>query len=328
MRAARLVQLLLLLQVHRKLTATQLAERLEVSVRTIYRDMEALSAAGVPVFAEPGPGGGCTLVDGYHTRLTGLTPDEAEALALAGLPGAAADLGLGTVLAAAQLKVDAALPPELRRRAVRVRERFHLDAPGWFTREEATPHLATLARAVWEERQVKMAYERADSVVHRTIHPLGLVMKAGKWYLVAGVGPASSPRTYRVSRVRSAELLSGAIDRSDAFELATYWEASAEAFARSMLRHEVVARVRADRIWALRFALEPAAAEAAIASASEPDADGWARVSIPTESYDYAHDDVLRLGPDLEVLDPPALRDRLAATARAMAERYSTTGPS
>jgi predicted DNA-binding transcriptional regulator YafY len=326
-RAARLVQLLLLLQVHRKLTASQLAERLEVSVRTIYRDMEALSGAGVPVFAEPGPGGGCTLVDGYHTRLTGLTPDEAEALALAGLPGAAADLGLGTVLAAAQLKVDAALPPELRRRAVRVRERFHLDAPGWFSRDESTPHLATLAHAVWDERRVQISYARGDGPVERTIDPLGLVLKGGKWYLVAGVG-GDRARTYRVSRVESAQLQAESVRRPEGFDLAAYWAASAEEFAQSMLRHEVIARVRADRLGALRFALEPAAADRAIASAGHPDADGWVKVTVPTESFDYAHDDLLRLGAAVEVLAPPELRDRLAATARAMAERYGAKSPS
>lgn len=323
MRAARLVQLLLLLQVHGRLTAAQLAERLEVSVRTIYRDLEALSGAGVPVFAEPGPGGGCRLVDGYHTRLTGLTADEAEALALVGLPGAAADLGLGTVLAAAQLKVDAALPPELRRRAVRVRERFHLDAPGWFTRDESTPHLAALAHAVWDERRVEISYERSGTTVHRTIDPLGLVLKAGKWYLVAGAGTDRRPRTYRVSRVQASELREDAVQRPEGFDLAAYWSASAEQFARSMLQHEVTARIRGERLGALRYAVDPASAEIAIASAGPPDAEGWVTVVVPTESFDYAHDDLLRFGPDLEVLAPVELRDRLAATARAMAERYA-----
>src|SRR3954471_7810217 len=177
MRASRLVQLLLLLQTNGKMTAARLAAELEVSVRTIYRDVEALSGAGVPIYTEAGPGGGVRLVDGYRTRLTGLTAEEAEALALSGLPGAASELGLGTVLAAAQLKVDAALPPELRSRAVRMRERFHLDAPGWFAREEPVPHLATLSRAVWEEQRVEILYEKRDGETRRALDPLGLVLK-------------------------------------------------------------------------------------------------------------------------------------------------------
>ncbi len=203
MRASRLVQLLLLLQANGRMTAAQLAERLEVSVRTIYRDLDALSSAGVPVYAEPGPGGGCQLVDGYRTRLTGLTADEAQAMALSGLPGAAAELGLGTVLAAAQIKVEAALPPELRGRAVRMRERFHLDAPGWFKRAEEVPHLATLAQGVWEERRIEITYQRWDHErgeqrrTRRVINPLGLVLKAGTWYVVATA--RGEHRTYRVS---------------------------------------------------------------------------------------------------------------------------------
>src|SRR5687768_5770088 len=168
------------------MTAAELAEELEVSVRTIYRDVEALAEAGVPIYAERGPHGGVRLVDGYRTRLTGLTADEAEAVFLSGLPGPAAELGLGTVVAAAKLKVMAALPPELRARAGRVSERFHLDAPGWFQPSEQLPHLEILAGAVWENHQIRLTYARGErgGVVDRIVDPLGLVLKGGVWYLV------------------------------------------------------------------------------------------------------------------------------------------------
>src|SRR5918996_3650655 len=199
MRASRLVSLLLLRQSRGGQTAAELARELEVSERTVHRDVDALSEAGVPIYAERGPHGGVQLVEGYRTRLTGMTADEAEALFLSGLPGPAAELGLGTVVTAARLKVLAALPGELRARASRLVERFLLDAAGWFRGAEPVPFLSTLAEGVWESRRVTIEYERGDQSVGRLLEPLGLVLKAGTWYVVAV--HEGQLRTYRVSRV-------------------------------------------------------------------------------------------------------------------------------
>jgi len=324
MRASRLVQLLLLLQTNGKMTASRLATELEVSVRTIYRDIEALSGAGVPIYAESGPGGGVRLVDGYRTRLTGLTAEEAEALALSGLPGAASELGLGTVLAAAQLKVDAALPPELRSRAVRMRERFHLDAPGWFARQEEVPHLAALSRAVWEEERVEIRYWKWDGEVTRVIDPLGLVLKAGVWYLVALSGRTRSVRTFRVSRVQSVKLLGEPSQRPDDFDLAARWAQASSDYIDSWPAMDVTVRIRAERLWLLRHAVEPGVATRAIDSATEADAEGWVTVTIGFESVEVAAHSLLRFGADLEALEPAELRAQLGAIACAMVDRYAS----
>src|SRR4051794_37710946 len=231
MRASRLVALLLLLQARGHLTAAELARELEVSERTVHRDVEALSASGVPVYAERGPHGGIRLVDGYRTRLTGLTGDEAEALFAAGMPGPAAELGLGGELAAARLKLLAALPSELQERATRAQRLFHLDARGWFRAEDSVPHLPELASAVWRGCRVRIRYREGNRVVQRTIDPLGLVLKAGAWYLVAH--RVAGMRVYRVSRVASVRPLEETCERPEGFELSAYWHEWSRAFEES-----------------------------------------------------------------------------------------------
>lgn len=321
-RAARLVQLLLLLQTRGQVSAPELARELEVSVRTVYRDLEALSAAGVPVYSEPGRHGGARLVDGYRTRLTGLTTEEADAVLLAGLPHAAAELGLGTVLAAAQLKVLAALPPELRSRATRVRERFHLDAPGWFHQSEELPHLATVAEALWEDRRIAIGYARSDGEVARTLDPLGLVLKAGTWYLVARHG--SDVRTYRVSRITAARCLEETFERPEGFDLAGHWAESSDAFERSVKTIQVALLVRPDDVRWLARTIDPSSFEdvAGAAAAATPRADGRIEVRFPSEQVEVAHRQLLPMGESIEVLEPPELRELMAATARGMAARY------
>ncbi len=243
MRADRLLALLLLLQNRGRMTAPELAEELEVSVRTVYRDVEALAASGVPVYAERGPAGGFRLVDGYRTRLTGLTDDEADSLALAGMPGAAADLGLGAELATAQLKLSAALPAGLGERSRRIQERFHLDAAAWFRTAEPAPQLAVVAEAVWRQRVLRARYRRWSGEVRRDLHPLGLVLKAGNWYLVAAAD--GDVRTYRVSRFLAVTVAEEAGRRPAGFDLAAYWQEASRGLEARILRG--TARLRVTR---------------------------------------------------------------------------------
>ena len=317
MRASRLLSLLLLLQSRGRMTAQELADELEVSVRTVYRDVEALGSSGVPVYADRGPAGGYRLVDGYRTRLTGLTTEEADSLFLAGLPGPAAELGLGAVVAAAQLKVLAALPPELRSRAARVRERFHLDAPGWFRGNEGTPHVAGIAAAVWQQRRLRIRYLRwAQVEVERTVEPLGLVLKAGTWYLVART---DGLRTYRVSRVLELTALDEPFDRPEGFVLAEYWAGWSERFERRMYPMRVTVRMTPNGLKSARVLLGLVAAREL--DGVEPEG-AWTTVRVPVESLEHAVVDLLRLGPEVDVLEPPELRERVIARITAMAAVY------
>jgi predicted DNA-binding transcriptional regulator YafY len=322
-RAGRLVQLLLLLQRRGRTTASSLAAELEVSVRTIYRDVEALSASGIPIYGESGPGGGIQLIGGYETRLTGLTGPEATALGLAGIPSAAAELGLGGVLVAAQAKVDAALPPELRARTTRLRERFLVDVPGWFRAPEAVPALADLAAALWDGRRVAIDYRRPRGVVQRTLDPLGLVLKGSTWYLVALARDPDGIRTFRVGRVEGVRVLDAPANRPDGFDLATAWSEIGASFDRDLRRYVVHARVDADQLWRLRHALPEPSATQALESAGPPGDDGRCAVVVRSESLEVAHDELVRVGRALEVTDPPELRELLAATGRALAAHHA-----
>jgi predicted DNA-binding transcriptional regulator YafY len=325
MRASRLVSLLLLLQTRGRMTAAELAVELEVSVRTIHRDVEELSGAGVPIYAERGPIGGIRLVDGYRTRLTGMTPDEADALFLSGLPGPAAELGLGTVVAAARLKVLAALPPELRTRATRLVQRFHLDSAGWFHADEAVPHLATLAEAVWESRRVAIDYERGDQIVHRVLEPLGVVLKAGVWYMVAT--SEGQFRTYRVSRVVGLDAgLEERFERPEDFDLAAYWTESTAAYERETPQVDVTVRINPERLDRLRSAIGDRRVDAA-ERIDEADPDGWDRLRIRLDWPREAPGQLLLVGSEMEVLEPVEIRERIASLAREVAARYPAPGP-
>ncbi|MFC4587942.1 helix-turn-helix transcriptional regulator [Sphaerisporangium corydalis] len=322
MRASRLLSILLLLQTRGRLTARQLADILEVSVRTIYRDVEALHAAGVPLFGDAGPAGGYQLVDGYRTRLTGMTPGEAEALFLAGMPGPAAELGLGEVVAAAQLKIQAALPAEMRERATRIQERFHLDAHGWYHDGDHSPHLAALADAVWNQRRVRIRYHRWKEPVEvtRDLDPYAVVLKGGKWYLV-GHGD-DQIRTYRVHKVVGLTVLDATFERPRDFDLGAYWRSFLQEFRTRLYRSEAVVRVSPPGVLRMRELMSAAVVDSMDQTATCPDEEGWVTAVVPIESLDHAQSEFMRLGSMVEVLKPCELRERLQATARDLAEMY------
>lgn len=322
MRASRLVNALLLLQTRGRMTAAQLAAELEVSERTIYRDIDALSAAGIPLFAERGPHGGVQLIDGYRTRLTGMTGEEAEALFLSGVSGPAAELGLGTVMAGARLKVLAALPPELRSRASRLIERFHLDVGGWFQGGDNVPFLSDLAAAVWHKRVVEVDYERAEGAVQRRLHPLGVVLKGGIWYVVAEVD--GQLRTYRVSRVSGVRPTADHFERPADFELAAFWAEATSAYERGVPRVTVTLRIDPERIGLLAdLAGVQAVRRAERLTPPAADPDGWQHLCLQMDWPSEAPGRLLALGDRAEVLEPADVRAQVLALASRVAAAYA-----
>ena len=320
-RASRLVAELLVLQRRGRATAAELATELECSERTVYRDMQALGEAGVPVYAERGVGGGFRLVDGYRTRLTGLTADEAEALFLSALPSQAAELGRAEAATAARHKLLAALPDLQSSLAEASSRRFHLDAPRW-GRPVATPAaLSDLADAVWADRRVRIDYRRDGDVVSRLIEPYGLVLKQGVWYAVARVD--DSYRSYRVDRVEAVDDTGVSFERDPGFELETWWDRHAAAFEASLLHRRVTVRLSPRgrrRLWGV---VEYAAAREALSGLTAAEADGWTVVELPTESLEFAAAAIIALGAEAEALGPPKLRDQVAEILRTAAARYA-----
>lgn len=322
MRAARLIRMVLLLQSRPSMTAAELARELEVSERTVTRDAQALSEAGVPVYADRGRIGGYRLVGGYRTRLTGLARSEAEALFLSGVPGALREMGLEDAASAARLKVSAALLPSLRDASRTAAQRFHLDAPNWF-HEPATPVLLpAVAEAVWDDRRITARYRRGEDEVERELEPYGLVLKAGAWYLCARVAGGGAFRVYRIDRFTAVEAGEGRFERAESFDLPAFWEERAEEFARSILRAEVVVRLSSEGVRRLPHVVDALSAREALARAGAADCGRWVTVTLPVESLEVAHGQLTALGAEVEVLAPAELRERFVRDAARLAEMY------
>jgi predicted DNA-binding transcriptional regulator YafY len=364
MRADRLIALVLLLQGRGRITAPELAERLEVSVRTIYRDLDALSAAGVPVYADRGTGGGISLSDGYRLDLTALNRDEASALFLSTVPRPLADLGAGQVLDAALRKLSAALPAGARLEAERARQRLHLDPADWWQAHEPVPHLRTIQEGVWREQRLRLTYRRRDgNSTTRLVDPYGLVAKASVWYLVAAdtgaaasaathgtsdtarvaetpaaageasAGPADTSsaaqpemRVFRVSRVEAAELTGDQARRPHSFDLPAFWAAWCAAFERDRPSYPVVLRIGAGFVPILPQVFGEGI-KAVVANQGQAQADGTLILPLTFENAEVACARVLGLGPEIEVLSPTALRRKVAQRAAAIAAVYRERDP-
>jgi predicted DNA-binding transcriptional regulator YafY len=321
MRSSRLVSILMLLQARPRMTARELAGELEVSLRTVYRDVEALSAAGVPVYAEQGRAGGYRLVDGYRTRLTGLTEDEALSLFMVGLPGPAAALGLGEEAASAERKLLAALGPAQRVRAGRLRDRFRLDVSAWYHSAEEPPHLTALAEAVLDDRVVDVVYRRweAPREVERRLAPYGLVLKGGTWYLAAASD--GTVRTYRVSHILRLTPTAERFERPDDFRLGAWWATHLADFDKRRLSRVAVVRLSPALVRRLPDLSDATLRDAVVGVA--PDADGWTTVDLPIEHDEVAARQLLPHAGDLEVVSPASLRDLLVEQARAVVAMYA-----
>jgi predicted DNA-binding transcriptional regulator YafY len=319
MRADRLLSILLLLQVNRRMTAGSLAKRLEVSPRTIHRDMEALSMAGVPVYAERGASGGWVLPDSYRTDLTGLTEAEIQALFVTTPARLLADLGLEKASDAALVKVLASLPSITRREAEHMRQRIHVDGAGWHQTADEVPTLPTLQEAVWLEQKVRIGYRRNDgATIEREVDPLGLVAKGRLWYLVAAVG--EEIRTYRVSRMEAVEVLDEAAVRPAGFDLAAFWAASSAELVANLPRYPITVRIAPEvvrRLWI-------PGAYARVEHVGEPEADGWQTAELVLQTESEACSYVLGFGARMEVVTPLEFRERVIREAASIVAFYDS----
>ena len=323
MRASRLLTILMILQTRGRTSAEFLAEELEVSVRTIYRDIDQLSAAGVPVYAETGRNGGFALLDGWKTRLNGLTAPEARALFFSGLPGPAGELGLGEEAAQAELKLLAALPSDWQAEARRMSSRFHLDPRGWFQRGHKPEFLKLVAEAVWTETRIAIRYESWKDTRDRVLEPLGLVLKGGIWYVVAQ--REGKVRTYRLSQIQALGPTGETFTRPRDFDLPDYWATSTAQFERDIFVG--VAHVRANAAGVRKLKdLGEVVREAVDALVLVPDAEGWAEFDVPIEEIGWASFEFTRIGADVEVLGPPELRERVVANVEKMVRLYGIAG--
>ena len=326
MRADRLISLLMLLQTRGRMTAQELATELEVSERTIYRDIEALGASGVPVYAESGPGGGCSLVDSYRTTLNGLNADEVRALFTLSVPAPLDALGMSQPLKAALLKLSAALPASQRNgEAIGVRQRIYLDSTPWGTSAaESTPHLQTILRAVWQDHKLRLVRHVyfagfIDTQLEHVVIPLGLVAKEGVWHVACGC--EGRMQVFRVAHLTSVDVLDETFERPSGFDLVAFWEEWCDAVERGRASFNVTVRLAPQMLEHLPQYLGRRVKVAQV-TPEYPDPAGWQTLCLTFETLNEARERLLALGGMVEVLEPPELRWSIADYAEQIAKLY------
>lgn len=321
MRASRLLSILTTLQAKGHVTAQALAAECEVSLRTIYRDIDALSAAGIPVYSVQGSSGGYRLLDGYRVRLNGLSSTEAETLFFAALTRQATDLGLGAAAASARTKLVAALPEGVRSGALKTR--FHFDAPAWFAEPEILDNLPLIAEAVRNQRPILIRYQSRRAATERRVKPLGIVLKGGSWYLIAQLD--SEPRTFRVSRITRLAVLDARFDYPKDFNLEAHWTESIRRYEADLHPNRAEICLSPWGLDMMEELLPPYVRKGAVIS-EHADARGWRRVSLSVGSAAHAAMEILRFGKDAEIVGPPELRAEMANIVGTLAKVYDSDG--
>lgn len=320
MRADRLLSIIMLLQARGKMTASALAEELEVSRRTILRDVDALSMAGIPVYTDGGHGGGIALDEHYRVTLTGLKESEVRALFVSSSAELLKDIGLGEAAESTLLKLFAALPPLHQPSVDHIRQRILIDPVWWWHDLQPLPFWAELQQAVYEDRCIRVLYENYNGeIVDRILEPYSLVAKASLWYLIAR--REGELRTYRVSRLYHVALLDTHFQRPPDFDLMTYWQDQIQDFLATLSGFSFTLRIDGQGIAAAKW-YTPGRSEIV-----EPaDADGWLTVRFGVETIEQASIFVLSLGVHAVVVEPAELRDKVLGIARAILDHYSSPG--
>jgi predicted DNA-binding transcriptional regulator YafY len=323
MRADRLLSMLMLLQTRGRLSAHKLAEELGVAERTIYRDVTALCASGVPIYTERGTGGGIALIEEYRTSLTGLTKDQVRALFMLNIPAPLSELGLDQDLRDALLKLSAALPGSLQRDRELANQRIYIDPLEWTPSNESVPHLRTLLHAVWNEQCVLLRYHSIlgtlSAPLEAEVQPYGLVSKAGAWYLVYWKN--EDPKVIALSRVIDVEVGTGGFVRQSEFDLVDFWNTWCEETSQLRPTYPVIVKVSPKLISDLPRFFGRQASETLVRS-TPPDSQGWRTMTLTFEYLEEARASLLGFGSGLEVLEPRALQQSLVDYARQIIKLY------